>query len=157
MSISDIGSIGELIGAVATVATLIYLAIQIRENTELSKRQALERIIERIVDWGARLNENPDLHEIYRQGLTDFASFDEAKMDRYHMVLAEIMMACEAVQEHGKMNAIKPESVNAIEKRIMHELRGEGALHWWNNMGRHFFAEDFAMHVEKLLQNGHYE
>ena len=151
MTISDAGSIGEILGAIATVATLIYLAIQIRENTALSKRQALEKIIERIVNWGARLNENPELHEIYRDGLRGFGAFDDAKKDRYHLVLAEILMACEAVQEHGKTDSIKPESVDAIDKRIVHELRGEGARTWWIEMGSGFFATDFVDHVDRLL------
>lgn len=33
MSIAELGSIGELVGAIATVATLAYLAIQIRGST----------------------------------------------------------------------------------------------------------------------------
>jgi hypothetical protein len=33
MSIQDLGSLGELIAAIATVGTLIYLALQIRQNT----------------------------------------------------------------------------------------------------------------------------
>ncbi len=34
------GAVGELIGAFAVVAMLIYLAIQIRENTRASKSEA---------------------------------------------------------------------------------------------------------------------
>ena len=33
MSIQDLGAIGELLAAVATLATLIYLALQIKQNT----------------------------------------------------------------------------------------------------------------------------
>ena len=33
MTIQDLGSIGEFVAAIATVATLVYLAIQIRSNT----------------------------------------------------------------------------------------------------------------------------
>ena len=33
MSIQELGSIGEFIAAIATVVTLLYLAIQIRQNT----------------------------------------------------------------------------------------------------------------------------
>ena len=32
MTIQDLGSIGELIAAIATLATLVYLAAQIRQN-----------------------------------------------------------------------------------------------------------------------------
>ena len=35
MTIQDLGSIGELIAAVATLATLVYLAVQIRQNSRM--------------------------------------------------------------------------------------------------------------------------
>ena len=44
MTITELGSLGELISAIAVVITLVYLAIQIRQNThsiEESKRLAL--------------------------------------------------------------------------------------------------------------------
>lgn len=34
MTIQDLGALGEIIGAVAVVASPIYLAIQIRQNTQ---------------------------------------------------------------------------------------------------------------------------
>jgi hypothetical protein len=40
MTIQDLGSIGELVAAIATVATLVYLALQIRQNTESVKLSA---------------------------------------------------------------------------------------------------------------------
>jgi hypothetical protein len=44
MTITELGAIGELVGAIAVVVTLVYLAIQIRQNThsmEESRRLAL--------------------------------------------------------------------------------------------------------------------
>ncbi len=44
MSIQDWGAVGEILGAIAVVVTLIYLAAQIRQNTRSSRsatRQAL--------------------------------------------------------------------------------------------------------------------
>ena len=38
MSIQDVGSIGELIAAIATVLTLVYLAIQVRHNSRALDR-----------------------------------------------------------------------------------------------------------------------
>ena len=40
MTIQDLGSIGELIAAIATVATLLYLAFQIRQNTKTVRASA---------------------------------------------------------------------------------------------------------------------
>lgn len=44
MTIQDLGSIGELVAAIATVATLIYLAAQIRQNTTAMKTSALNSL-----------------------------------------------------------------------------------------------------------------
>jgi len=44
MTITELGALGELIGAIAVVVTLVYLAVQIRQNThamEESRRLAL--------------------------------------------------------------------------------------------------------------------
>ena len=44
MTLSDLGSLGEFVGAIGVVITLVYLAIQIRQNThamEESRRLAL--------------------------------------------------------------------------------------------------------------------
>jgi hypothetical protein len=41
MTIQDLGSLGELIAAIATLLTLIYLATQIRQNTAQQRREEL--------------------------------------------------------------------------------------------------------------------
>lgn len=72
MSIQDLGSIGELIAAVATIGTLIYLAIQIKANTNsmaAASRQAVAnefREYNRLHlsyshEWVAGLNSYPDI------------------------------------------------------------------------------------------------
>jgi hypothetical protein len=37
MTLQDIGSIGELVAAIATVITLVYLAVQIRQGTQVAR------------------------------------------------------------------------------------------------------------------------
>lgn len=44
MTIRDLGSIGELVAALATVATLIYLAVQIRQNTRAMKASSVSTL-----------------------------------------------------------------------------------------------------------------
>ena len=46
MTLQDIGNIGEFVAAVATLATLIYLAVQIRQNTDSVKAAAAQSVLE---------------------------------------------------------------------------------------------------------------
>ena len=43
MTIQDLGSLGELIAAVATVLTLGYLAVQLRQNTKALRSQTFQQ------------------------------------------------------------------------------------------------------------------
>jgi len=39
MTITELGALGEFIGSILTIATLIYLATQVRQNTAQQKRE----------------------------------------------------------------------------------------------------------------------
>ena len=44
MTISELGAVGEFFGSILTLVTLVYLAIQIRQNTAQQKREELVSI-----------------------------------------------------------------------------------------------------------------
>ncbi len=50
MTIQDLGSIGELVAAIATLATLGYLAVQIRQNTRSMRAAAFQASTTRASD-----------------------------------------------------------------------------------------------------------
>ncbi len=45
MNWDALGAVGEIVGAVAVVATLVYLSIQIRQNTKSERASALDASI----------------------------------------------------------------------------------------------------------------
>ncbi len=51
MTLQDSGSLGELVGAIATVATLAYLAVQIRSNTHAVRSSAAQSVHESFATW----------------------------------------------------------------------------------------------------------
>ena len=78
MTIQDLGSIGELVGAVATVATLIYLAVQIRQNSKVlvqnSQMHATNTYranIDGVMNLQALLVQDDRLELIWKSGLAD--------------------------------------------------------------------------------------
>jgi len=152
MTIDQLGSFGELVGAIATVATLLYLAVQIRENTSWMKRQALESVVDRLANWSSRLRDNPEALNIYLRGYDDFNSLEEAEKRSYHFTMFEMLAAIETSIEHGKNDSIKSESIESGDRWIRRELGGAGAKVWWAKMGREQFARDFVVKVDGLVK-----
>lgn len=52
MSIQDWGAIGEIIGAIAVLLTLLYLAIQIKHSSDVAKVASYHQAIDQIVRSG---------------------------------------------------------------------------------------------------------
>ena len=50
MSIQDWGAIGEIVGAIGVLATLVYLALQVRHSTEVSKVASYHAAVHQIVE-----------------------------------------------------------------------------------------------------------
>ncbi len=61
MNWEAIGAVGEVVGALAVVLTLAYLAVQIRQNTNLSKADALQRSTDQYTKLLLDIGSNPEL------------------------------------------------------------------------------------------------
>ncbi|MEP1472162.1 MAG: hypothetical protein ABJK25_14410 [Halieaceae bacterium] len=83
MTLEDLGNIGDFLGGVGVVATLLYLAFQIRQNTRQLKADALaaqtiavEGTTADIAKWIGEIVENRDLAELWARGLVDITQLD---------------------------------------------------------------------------------
>jgi len=97
--IQDLGSIGEFVAAIATLATLIYLAIQIRQNTRAVKATSFMESQHFFASLHENLAHDPDLMEI---GLNAFdpnrtlADFSRKEQFTLGMLGRSVMQRTEA-------------------------------------------------------------
>jgi hypothetical protein len=78
-----LGSLGEFVGAIAVVLTLVYLAIQVRhgsallaannaamgENARLARAAAMDRYSDAVSRWRGRLIENGEVALLWQKAL----------------------------------------------------------------------------------------
>ena len=64
-----IGAIGEIVGALAVVLTLVYLAIQLRLNTKSTNSNSSNNVMEGFNAFNTTLFSDPELVRIYYLGL----------------------------------------------------------------------------------------
>ena len=87
-----IGAIGEILGAFAVVATLGYLAVQIRQSTRVAKAEISQRMSEQVQALDASILTSPEAGDLLdRAGAVDaelsgsdfwrWASFAMARID----------------------------------------------------------------------------
>ena len=77
-----VAAVGDFVGAIAIVLTLVYLAVQIRQNTRSGQSAALEGSIERIDDSRKSIYESSEVTAIYNRGLRNYEDLDENELLR---------------------------------------------------------------------------
>ena len=153
MTISELGSVGELVGAIATVATLLYLALQIRANTLSAKYSAINDIINRVIKWQSRIAGTPDLMSSWKEGTQSYHSLNIEEQVRFTSIAVEMLAAIEATLETAKNDGIKPESVEAVRAMLHQLMRNIGVREYWEISGRNLFAKDFVNEVDVILKD----
>ena len=68
MNWEAIGAIGEVVGAIAVIATLIYLALQIRQNTAALRSTATQAAHDQAANVYNILCSDPDMAGIFMRG-----------------------------------------------------------------------------------------
>ena len=85
-----IGSIGQLVAAVGLIPTLIYLAIQVREQSKANHHASLDLLSTQWTELLKTMSDNSDFGPIYLSGLQDFDALDPPSRLRFGAYLLRI-------------------------------------------------------------------
>jgi hypothetical protein len=89
MSIEDLGSIGDFVGSIGVLISLIYLAIQIKGSTEAARTSTYQSIVS---DFGAlnrAMAATPELSSLFVNAMEDFeplSADEKARMSQLFFV-----------------------------------------------------------------------
>ena len=90
MTIQDLGSLGELVAAIATIATLIYLSIQIRASNHLARAEASRTPNSDLNALNASFGTDPTFRAAVRRALAgserDALEPDERTLLDYYLI-----------------------------------------------------------------------
>ncbi|MEZ5503621.1 MAG: hypothetical protein R3E50_13530 [Halioglobus sp.] len=145
MTIEELGNLGDFLAAIATIITLIYLALQIRQNTSLLKLSELRGIQDDADRWRAHLIENKDVASVYRRGLLDPESLDADDKLRFRMLQDQLFFGWQATFSQNPTNPML--APGFIESTLKNP---GGSLYWQKSKFR--FNKDFAAYVDQLIQ-----
>ena len=140
MTIQDWGAIGELVGGVAVIVTLIYLALQVRQNTRQFSRSVEATQLaafERSVESGDRIRElfllHPDLIALLLKGYESYKELDTSEKIRFGMLLRNVFSAAQAAYVRQLSVEHDPRAFEGIAHVIDEILVNRGAREWLEN------------------------
>jgi hypothetical protein len=133
MSISDWGSIGELIAAAATIATLIYLARQIGENTKVSRAESKRGSASLRMQSLAAVMGSPDGASVFTRGIIDPRSLEIAEKTGFSFQFASMVVVVESSFSEFQLGLIDDETMEAYSTLLVSLLPTPGGTDYWKH------------------------
>ena len=150
MNWDAIGAISEALGAIAVVLTLIYLAAQIRRNTESGRDAAAINAINSFAYATEELNRDPDLVKIYFDGRKDFDALQLLEKQRFGLYLTTVFHRYGIVLHQVRQGKIDEQAVDYMSAQVKSAFDGAGTQQWWEG-ARNLFKQEFQEYGDELI------
>jgi hypothetical protein len=90
ITIEDLGNSGEFLAALATLATLIYLAVQIKQNTKVVQSSSVDSLMSNVQGNISLIGSTKENADVYFRGLADFNTLPEPDGTQFMIMITSI-------------------------------------------------------------------
>ena len=147
MNWEAISAIGQIVGGLAVVVSLIYLAREIRSNARSARVASLHDINR----WFGELIEHPHLGELYYRGIHDFESLQNGDLVRFSMLMDQLFYIYQEMY-YQQLEGHLDQRVWGMTEAPIRELIGYPGIQAWWRQRSHWFSEEFLNHINQLQQ-----
>ena len=151
MNWDALGAVGEIVGAVAVVATLVYLSIQIRQNTKSERASALDASISAFSAVRESTYVNPELSALYLKGSKSPSTLNEEEAFRYRLFMHNIILSFWHMFTQSRYADLPVDIWNSQKPMIARVFSTPGGKWFWQGH-KVEFEESFREEVEKIVE-----
>jgi len=145
MTIEDLGNLGDLIAAIATVATLIYLAQQIRRNSKSVEDTSVQAILELEITTYAL---KAQYANVYRRGCANILDLDDDERVIFEQVVSSEMSLFSSAYIQVQ-NGLMDDDAAFDRDWIRFYLKQPGFQEMWSEI-KIAYSNDFRQHLDDV-------
>jgi hypothetical protein len=153
MSITELGALGEFVGSILTIATLIYLAMQLRQNTAQQRREEIVAIQHGQNSVLAQLQDAKVVRAYARAADGDHpASIEDRAMAIIWVI--QYLNHFQIVHEAYLTGTINEESYERWAGFVANFVAPKGIREWWDGeSGRLAFSPEIRNLIDEKLED----
>ncbi len=148
MTIFELGALGEFVGAITVVLTLLYLAIQVRQNTRAMKAQIHQQLSSGYIGIVGVVAENS---KAFSAGLVatddEFFALSEEELTIFMGTMFGFFKHYEHMYVQYEQSLLDEQTWLAWSEHIRMYYHQPGVLRWWQ-MRRTTFIPSFREFLE---------
>lgn len=148
-----LAAIGQLAAVLIGVPSIIYLAVQIRQQTTERSHAAVHALTEQWGDITGSLHDNPELTDIFLRGLRSFNELNAVEKVRFSAFFNRLLTFFEGMYYSHEQHILTDSSWGAVERTIEDFFSTEGVRQWWPTRKR-WHTLEFARVLDEMISRG---
>ena len=145
-----LGSLGDFVGAILIAVTLIYLSVQVRQNTRALNTQSRQATLSCSTSELLAAVEHPDIHLAMLRGVNGLSPEENIKVNFW---LTAVMRSREFAWLQFRDGNIDEMQWHQEAMVIQAILNTAVNRLWWESIGRQVFPAEFVAFVDNHIQD----
>ncbi len=157
MNWDAIGAIGEFVGGLAVVLTLVYIAFQVRQsskqidqNTRALEASTFYAAGEGFHKWWALVIQDEAVASLWQRGIAGEA-LDSTDKLRFNSMAVMLFTTLENSFHQLQLGSIRRNTLELTKLQWERFLNSPGGSAWWKRQGRGAFTPEFVEAIEALI------
>lgn len=152
MDLQYLANISEITGSVVVVLSLVYVAVQIRQNTQSQRMENYSRGLDRLAAMQSMLSQGSEISHLLSKGAVDSSKLTPEERVRFTWALYEAFGAFEFMFHASKSDAIPQEVWTRWSAGMAYWLSFPGVQTWWHARPLPFTVS-FTAFVDSVLKD----
>jgi hypothetical protein len=149
MDWNAVSAISQLVGSVAVVLSVLYLALQVHRSTRVAKLATQDAAATALRDVTKPLMENAELERIWRIGLENIAALSVEERARFFHASYQFLKAFETIHFHYVYGLMDRQLREGWHGLLRHYIVAPGMAQYWK-LRPEVFSERFRNFVNSL-------
>lgn len=153
MNWEAIGAIAEAIAAMGVIASLLYLAVQVRASARASAVESKLVSARFQLDFYTMLVQFPELHDIMLRGRKDLNALSPVDYGRFSNLMSIAFGSFSAAHFQFRSGAVSESDFHENRITIRYLIRSPGCRQWWDKFGKYLYGPEFIAVIEAEAQD----
>jgi hypothetical protein len=153
MSLEQLANIAEIFGMIVITITLIFMTVQMRQNTDSLKSAATRETHAQFARIYEMLSTNDAVRDTFVKGIIDPAALSESDTSRFFSFLMMATIQSQNWVHQTQSGAMEPELLNSYSNMLQNMVDTPGWKAFWEDR-KSTFSPMTQEYIEGLNQRG---
>lgn len=150
MDWNALSALSSLFAAIGVNVTVIYLAVQVRQNTLETRAVSFNAITDSFNAINLDIAHDKELARLWLRGSVDLEQLDDAEAFQFGMLVLSLLRVHESVYYQSKRGTMDAEMREAEHRSLQFVFAQPGTRAWWRR-NTISFAREFREHIDRLI------